>query len=352
MGAEIIDFYTIGLPRTRSLWLSKLLGYGDSTCFHEHLSAHSRQIKPDVDTKYRGFCDTNPLIDIDYGDSPVLIVKRPVEDVIRSGLNSFNIPHAVRSFSSFLSNYMDKYSKALDDLKPKNVFVVDFEDLSDPATISDICSFLMPGNEIPLDHINEMIHERIQTTNRELTASLEDTALSLGMTYDDFIAQYDKPVYSCHRIMDYRTAIQTMDAIWDDIAEDGAEQYKPDLIGEFWMGIYSGSEYLGMYRIHQITSVLWEIHAFILPEKRDHSVETASAILEWVNENIELRKLICNIPECFKNVIGFVKKVGFAEQGYNSDSYSKGGIIGMYQFGITAEQIRSQVESCQQQQQL
>jgi hypothetical protein len=152
--------------------------------------------------------------------------------------------------------------------------------------------------------------------------------------------------------MDYRIAIATMDAMWEEIAEDGAEQYKPDLIGEFWIGIYADGDYVGMYRIHQLTSALWQGHTFTLPDKREHSFGAGKAIFEWTLENIpDMRKMIVEVPECFPNVIGFVKKLGFEEQGYNSDSYSKNGIIGVYQLGITADKMAKQVEKWQQQQQ-
>lgn len=155
--------------------------------------------------------------------------------------------------------------------------------------------------------------------------------------------------YTCHRLLDYGVAISTMDAMWEEIAEDGAEQYKPDLVGEFWIGIYADNEYVGMYRIHQLTSVLWQGHTFTLPDKREHAFGAGKAIMGWVIDNIPgIKKMVVEVPDCFPNVLGFVKKLGFKEQGYNSDSYAKNGIVGVYQLGITDSEMRDQVELWQQ----
>jgi hypothetical protein len=132
-----------------------------------------------------------------------------------------------------------------------------------------------------------------------------------------------------------------MSVMWDDISEDNAPPYRPDLIDEFYVGVYADEEYIGMYRFHPHTSVLWEGHAFIL--KREHSVGSGDAIKKWIVENLEgAKKVIANVPECFPNVVGFLKKMGFNEQGYNSDSYTKNGIVGMYQLGMTIEEMKCQ----------
>ncbi len=151
--------------------------------------------------------------------------------------------------------------------------------------------------------------------------------------------------YTCERILDYGIAMATMDAVWEEVAEDGVEQYRPDLVGEFWVGIYADNEYVGMYRIHSLTTVLWQGHTFTLPDKREHAFEAGKALMGWVIENIPgIKKMIVEVPECFPNVLGFVKKLGFQEQGYNSDSWSRNGIVGVYQLGITDSQMRDQVE--------
>lgn len=50
--------------------------------------------------------------------------------------------------------------------------------------------------------------------------------------------------------------------------------------------------------------------------------------------------MIVVIPECFPNVMAFVEKIGFKQQGYNSDSYTKNGLVGTHQYGISIEDMK------------
>ena len=144
--------------------------------------------------------------------------------------------------------------------------------------------------------------------------------------------------YTTERIWDHRIVVHTISELWDEIAEDNAPPYVPDIVNEYYVGIYHKKTYIGMYRFNQLNSVLWEGHVFMLDRK--HSVQGAEIIKKWVVENLtDAKKIIVNIPECFSNVIEFVKKIGFEEQGYNSDSYTKNGIIGMYQLGMKVEDM-------------
>jgi hypothetical protein len=150
-------------------------------------------------------------------------------------------------------------------------------------------------------------------------------------------------IYTTERIWNYQIAIETMSSMWDDISEDNAPPYKPDLIDEVYMGVYADGVYIGMYRLHALTSVLWELHAFILPAQRSHSADSWKPVQEWIVENLTgARKVIANIPECFPNVIRFAESQGFKEQGYNSESYTKNGVVGTYQLGKTIEEMKCQ----------
>lgn len=337
----MFDFYTIGLPRSRSLWLSKLLSYGDSTAFHEHLSMPGSEQRPQVDTKYRGFCDTNPLVSVDYGKSPVLKVLRDKDDVVMSALRCFDQPQGVKSFGDFLQNYADEYDAALKKINAKKLMVVRYDELGCPKTVQKICRFLMPDNPVPIDHIVEMIGTRVQTTNRSLTESLRMTAAAQGIKYKELIERYDKPTYVCVRLTDYQQVISVMNEMWDDVSEDGAPPYIPDIINEYWVGIFTSSmEFLGMFRMHQHTSAMWEGHIFILPEQRHHAKTVGDQMKAWIKTNLpDAKRIIANVPECFPNVMGFLQNNGFEEQGYSPNSYQKRGLIGIYQYGMNTEDM-------------
>ena len=149
--------------------------------------------------------------------------------------------------------------------------------------------------------------------------------------------------YTCKRLLDYGVVTATISELWDEIAEDDAPPYQPDIVNEYYVGIFADGEYIGMYRLHQLKSVLWEGHAFII--NREHSDGSGDAIKQWIVENLEgAKKVIAHVPECFPNVKGFLEKMGFVEQGYSSDSYTKNGVVGLYQLGMTVEKMK-----CQQQ---
>jgi len=144
------------------------------------------------------------------------------------------------------------------------------------------------------------------------------------------------------RLYDYEIVLGTMDAVWDDIAETGVDKYKPDLINDIWLGLFLEGEYLGMYRFNSLSSILLEGHVFMLPEKREHSFQGGRSVMNWLLENSLFNKIVVNIPECFPNVIKFVKSLGLVEQGYNSECWDRNGICGIYQYGITREQMKCQ----------
>ena len=148
-------------------------------------------------------------------------------------------------------------------------------------------------------------------------------------------------MYRTERLWNYQTVIHTMSVLWDVIAEDDAPPYVPDIIGEYYVGLYHGETYIGMFRVHQLTSVLWQVHAFMLPDQRKHSDAAGEQFKKWALENLpDAKKFIVNVPECFPNVIDFVKRIGFEEQGYNSDSYMKNGLTGTYQLGMKTEDMK------------
>lgn len=334
--STVVNFYTIGLPRSRSLWLSKLLSYGDSTCFHEALSSHGVHSLPEVDTTYRGFCDTNPLQAPAY-DGPVLKVTRAREDTIRSILNKFDCPEGVVSYQDFAENYWQVYADALAEIDAG--MTVDVADLSDPKVVDRICRYLMPDNPVPAAWIDEMIATRIETVNRDLSGALRHTAQSEGVQYDEYIARFDKPTYRVWRCFDSSIALAVMQAMWDEVSEDGCDDYLPDVVNEHWLSVARGHTFIGMCRIHQHTSVLWEIHAFILPNHRGNSIGAGTEALRYAREHCEGR-LIVTVPECFENVIKYVKALGFEQQGYSPKSYRKNGLVGLVQLGMSIEGIK------------
>lgn len=140
------------------------------------------------------------------------------------------------------------------------------------------------------------------------------------------------------RLYDVALCQEFVHDLWDSVSEDGVEQpYWPDVVNEYWIGIYEDG-LSGIYRIHAINGVTWQIHAFMV--ERTNAKESGKAILEWFyNMNIG-NKLIAEIPEIYPNVYHFTKNQGFKDEGVNRASFLKNGnIVDQKRLGITREEI-------------
>lgn len=164
-----MNYYTIGLPRTRSTWLSVLLSYGDSYCFHEYLSTNSFLVKhlPKLENISNvGSSDTNPMTFNRYviKDSPVVIINRPVNAVNFSLCNAFG-------FSDICINHLDD---KLNDIiqMDLNSLVIDFDDMNDINIINSIVQHL--NLNIPHHHIVKLMGAKITqpTSNDPLYRSV------------------------------------------------------------------------------------------------------------------------------------------------------------------------------------
>lgn len=129
-----------------------------------------------------------------------------------------------------------------------------------------------------------------------------------------------------------------MAKMWDEISEDDAPQFHPDVINEYWVGIYSDEGLAGIYRIHQVTSVCFQIHAFMMDRTQK---ESGLTIEKWCLDNIEdMQKLIAEIPVIYPNVYHFTKSQGFQDEGINRHSFTKNGEVhDVHRLGITREEL-------------
>ena len=139
------------------------------------------------------------------------------------------------------------------------------------------------------------------------------------------------------RIYDVQVCMAVMASMWKEISEDDAPEFIPDVINEYWIGIYAEG-LAGIYRIHQITSVCYQIHAFMIDRTQK---ESGVIILKWCVDNIEdMQKLIAEIPVIYPNVYGFTKNQGFRDEGINRHSFTKNGKIhDQHRLGITRDEI-------------
>jgi len=126
------------------------------------------------------------------------------------------------------------------------------------------------------------------------------------------------------------------------IAEDGGDDFEPDMERNIWLLMKSGETEVGLYQIERINGITAQIHANVLPEHRKpHSKATGRAALRWVYANLpEIHKVIAVIPTIYPNVRDFTLSFGFALEGVNRQSYLKNGAIhDQWILGITRPEI-------------
>jgi len=320
------DFYVIGLPRSRTQWLSFFLTDDNTVCQHEYYSSHKEVPELFVEGKRVGVCDTNPLTTPDYGDKPVLIVRRDPEDVKADLLRKFDKPAGVPNFEAFVSSFIDKYEEALEKIVPENSMTVQFNDLSNVETLKLICEFV--GIECTEFRMVDLCFKHIDTINRDIETSLRDTAKHEGMSYEDYLSTFDlKPRVTCDRILDTITAKAIFDTCWDEVSADGVECYTPNVFGEYWIGLVADGMYVGVYRFHRLTNTTWEGHTHMIPEHRKaYSKACVKPIKEWMLENLDgMEKINVTIPALYQNVVKFTESIGFVHEGRDRLSFMKNG---------------------------
>jgi len=145
------------------------------------------------------------------------------------------------------------------------------------------------------------------------------------------------------RTLDYGLASRVCEAVFDEISEDGVDSYLPDVVNEFWITLIEGDELIGLYRLHQVSAITYQIHAMILPEHRkQYAKQSGEIILVWCLKNLKFTKLIAEIPKKYENVYRFTKSMGFKDEGVNRSSYLKDGIEwDAHRLGQTKQEIES-----------
>lgn len=109
-----------------------------------------------------GSIDTNPMLKFDYGDAPVLIVRRDPGEVVSSLIRLFgmDIKTAVKG--------VDILQEALNARKFENCKGIRYQDLSDNDAVKEACDFLVP-DAVSTDVIEYMQDISVQTLNRDVS---------------------------------------------------------------------------------------------------------------------------------------------------------------------------------------
>lgn len=165
------NFFTLGLPRSRSTWLTELLRTRYADCYHEKLSAFGWDTLPYSDNQYVGSCDTNPLNKTPR--EPLVIVERPVDEVVESMLAAFDNPFD-KPFRPFVTGLIHKYKIALDEFKGLRISVTDLDDYHN---LESIVRYLKPEETIDEYHIRIVMETRVTVKSRDLLPGIDHMAL-------------------------------------------------------------------------------------------------------------------------------------------------------------------------------
>ncbi len=128
----------------------------------------------------------------------------------------------------------------------------------------------------------------------------------------------------------------------DEISEDGINSFVPDVINEYWV-LLTDDDVIGLYRLHALNFITYQIHAFILPQyRKKYAKQSGHLILDWCLDMVEFNKLIAEIPVKYENVYRFTKSMGFKDEGVNRQSFRKDDKIwDTYRLGITRQEIEN-----------
>lgn len=161
-----LSFIVYALPRSRTVWLSRFLSYGDWTCGHDELR-HARSME-DVASWFAqpntGTVETMaaPWWRLVPDGMKTVVIRRPVGEVIASLMN-LGIPFdAVK-----LRHTMGRLDHKLDQIERRvpNALSVRYRDLSDEGACAELFEFCLPYARDPqwwdkLESLNLQINMR------------------------------------------------------------------------------------------------------------------------------------------------------------------------------------------------
>lgn len=145
-------FLVLALPRSRTYWLSKFLSYGDYACGHEEIRylRSSAEIGIWLEQEFCGSAETAAapfwrLIRNADPNMKIVVVRRPVEDVVKSFM-TLDFDGIIDVSEEALRRSMLRLDAKLRQIVKRvpNVLAVDFADLDRMETAKDIFEHCLP----------------------------------------------------------------------------------------------------------------------------------------------------------------------------------------------------------------
>lgn len=113
----------------------------------------------------------------------------------------------------------------------------------------------------------------------------------------------------------------------DVVFEDSVQSFIPDVVNEYWLAVLVNEKLAGCYRLHKLSAVMWQLHAYMLPKyRKEYSIDATTQVLAWAYSHIDkLSAVVAYAPVCFPNVVAHALKVGFMEVGTLEKAYLRKG---------------------------
>jgi len=94
----------------------------------------------------------------------------------------------------------------------------------------------------------------------------------------------------------------------------------------FYLGVYEGESYLGLFLVHPHNLILFEVHTCLLPPAwGPTAVRAAKALIAWVFEHTSCRRLVTSVPDGNLLALRLARRAGMSEYGVNPRSILRDG---------------------------
>ena len=184
-------FYIIGLPRSRTAWLSQFFTTEYSECNHDLFSSyfvHGASILQGQYKQYTGSADTNPesWAGIRKPKGPTVKVIRHIDDVKISMMEAFKTPagFTAEAWVNALDRLLDRYQTCLFDINAD--LTINYDDLNDLDVVNHLWKTCIPSIGATPYRVASMMDLNITVKHDDLTDTLRAYAKNRNISYDNF----------------------------------------------------------------------------------------------------------------------------------------------------------------------
>lgn len=128
--------------------------------------------------------------------------------------------------------------------------------------------------------------------------------------------------------------------VWEALSDDGfirPDQFEPQPIrGNYYIGAWDGSEYLGLMIVYTLNAICGDVHVALLKSCGGiRAVQAGKLAIQWVWDNTHFRRLTSTNPTCNRLGARFARLVGMTQYGINPRSWLKdGNLYNSILFGV------------------